>query len=161
LGISVLEDGNVSFAATIENAGIQTIHPKHTKLYIDQGRNSNKPVYEYGFHFMLEHKNNDDGTEDCVLCRRCKIENNNNYPIDTVPEPFKTEMTNGTLFTGCFELEHLSGKSIKYIRSRERFQEDIIIKFSSPGVYRATLLVITEDADCQCATKQFYIKSSN
>lgn len=158
LDISVLGDGNVAFAATIENVGIETIHPQYTKLYIDQGMNSNTEVYEYGFPFVLEHKNNNDGTEDCILCRRCKNEDGSNYPIDMVPDSFKREMTSGKLFTGCFDLRHLSERSIKYIRGHERFQEEIIIRFSNPGVYRATLVVITKDADCQCATKQFYIK---
>lgn len=71
-----------------------------------------------------------------MLCRRCKTEKDkSNYPIDAVPEKYKSEMRSGKLYTACFDLEHLSKKSIKYIQANERFQEDVIVKFSKSGVY--------------------------
>lgn len=157
LNVSVLDDGNVLFDATIQNEGLETIRPQYTKLYIDQGLDGIHTVYEYGFPFILEHMNN--GDDDCVLCTRCKKEKNGNYPIDSIPEPYQSKMTAGELQYGCFEMKHLSEKSIKYIRAHEHFQEDLILKFNKSGVYRATLVVITHNADCQCATKQFYVKT--
>lgn len=159
LNVSVLNDGNVLFDATIQNEGLVTVRPQYTRLYIDQGLPSEGPVYKYGFPFILEHKNS--GDNDCVLCTRCKIEGNQNYPIDSLPDKYKSEMISGKLYCGCFVMEHLSEKSIKYIRAHERFQEDVILKFDTSGVYRAILVVITHNADCQCATKQFYVKVDN
>lgn len=158
LDVTMLDDGNVQFEATIRNKGLVTIHPQYTKLYIDQGIPGNADISEYEFPFILEHK--DDTPEgDCILCTRCKHEKGtNDFPIDALDSKFKGLMRAGKLEYGCFALDHLSEKSIKYIRAHEQFQENVILNFKKTGVYRATLVVITHDADCQCATEQFYVK---
>lgn len=158
LDVSELEDGNVQFEATIRNNGLVTIHPRYTKLYIDQGIPGSSNISNYEFPFILEHKDmTPEG--DCILCDRCKREGGaNEFPIDTLKDKFKEKQSNGELEYRCFPMDHLSEKSIKYIRAHEQFQENIILNFKKPGVYRATLVVITHDADCQCATEQFYVK---
>lgn len=161
LDVSELEDGNVQFEATIRNNGLVTIHPRYTKLYIDQGIPGSRNISSYEFPFILEHKDmTPEG--DCILCDRCKREGGaNEFPIDTLKDKFKEKQSNGELEYHCFPMDHLSEKSIKYIRAHEQFQENIILNFKKPGVYRATLVVITHDADCQCATEQFYVKVPN
>lgn len=157
LDVTVLECGNVQFDVTIRNEGLVTILPKYTKLYIDQGIEGTSSISSYDFPFILEHKEHNNGN-DCILCNRCKAENGeNSFPIDVLPEKFKSAMRNDELEYECFPLDHLSAKSIKYIRAHEQFQENIILKFLKKGVYRATLVVITENADCQCATEQFFV----
>lgn len=158
LDVATLEDGNVQFEATIRNNGLVTIHPRYTKLYIDQGIPGTDDISGYEFPFILEHKDNTP-EGDCILCTRCKNENGTNaFPIDALDEKFKGKMRSGELEYGCYAMDHLSEKSIKYIRAHEQFQENIILHFKKTGVYRATLVVITHDADCQCATEQFYVK---
>lgn len=158
LDVTLLDDGNVQFEATIRNNGMVTIHPRYTKLYIDQGIPGYSNISNYDFPFILEHKDmTPEG--DCILCDRCKREGGaNRFPSDTLEDKFKS---NGELEYRCFPMDHLSEKSIKYIRAHEQFQENIILNFKKPGVYRATLVVITHDADCQCATEQFYVKVPN
>lgn len=158
LDVSVLSDGNVQFEATVRNEGLETILPRYTKLYIDQGMDGTGDISAYHFPFILEHKEHNE-ENDCILCNRCKAENGqNSFPIDVLPDEFKDKMRNGALEYGCFPMDHLSEKSIKYIRAHERFQENLILKFKKTGVYRATIVVITHNADCQCATEQFYVK---
>lgn len=158
LDVSVLEDGNVQFDATVRNEGFETILPQYTKLYIDQGMDGIDDISAYQFPFILEHKEHNE-ENDCILCNRCKAENGqNSFPIDVLPEEFKNKMKSGVLEYGCFPMDHLSEKSIKYIRAHEQFQENLILNFKKTGVYRATLVVITKNADCQCATEQFYVK---
>lgn len=158
LDVAVLEDGNVQFEAAIRNEGLETILPQYTRLYIDQGLEGVDDICGYDFPFILEHKERNEDN-DCILCNRCKAENGSiSFPIDVLPEQFKTKMKSGELEYGCFAMDHLSEKSIKYIRAHEQFQENLILKFKKSGVYRATLVVITKNADCQCATEQFYVK---
>lgn len=157
LEVTTLSDGNVQFDATIRNEGLETILPYYTKLYIDQGIEETKDISAYQFPFILEHKEHNDES-DCILCNRCKAEKGKNaFPIDVLPDKFESKMRSGELGYGCFPMDHLSEKSIKYIRAHEQFQENIILKFKKKGVYRATLVVITKNADCQCATEQFYV----
>lgn len=158
LDVTMLEDGNVQFEATVRNNGFVTIKPQYTKLYVDQGIPGNANISEYEFPFILEHKN-DTPEGDCILCTRCKHEKGTNkFPIDALEDKFKDLMLSRKLEYACFPLDHLSEKSIKYIRAREQFQENIILNFKKTGVYRATLVVVTHNADCQCATEQFYVK---
>ncbi|MBQ7328372.1 MAG: hypothetical protein IJX01_00495 [Oscillospiraceae bacterium] len=157
LDVDVLADGNVQFEATICNEGLVTILPQYTKLYIDQGIEGSGDICGYDFPFILEHKGHNE-ENDCILCNRCKAEQGrNSFPIDVLPEKFRNELRDRKLEYGCFSLDHLSEKSIKYIRAHEQFQENLILKFKKSGVFRATLVVITKNADCQCATEQFYV----
>lgn len=160
LDVEVLADGNVQFEATIRNEGIEKIFPQYTKLYIDQGIVGTGDICGYDFPFILEHKEHNED-KDCILCNRCKAEKgNNSFPIDALPDRFRNKMRDRKLEYGCFPMDHLSEKSIKYIRAHEQFQENLILKFKKNGVYRATLVVITQNADCQCATEQFYVNTN-
>ena len=155
-----LENNYVHVSATIENVGDTIIETDISNLYIDQGektvltndRNSSASgAYFFGFPFIFEHRGDVDGRPDCVLCRKCFKDHNYNYPDELVNK-------DDCLVRTHKQLDHLSNKSIKYIMPKEKFSEDVIIQFSKAGVYRATLFVgIKGDADCSCATKQFYI----
>ena len=164
--VSVLEKNMVLFSACIENIGNNKITTKVSNLYIDQGipaemgskvnvsgMNTSGAVC-YEFPFILEHvKDSDKGIPDCILCTRCK-ENMLVYPA----EHLKGRFQNSDLYHGNIELQHLSVKSIQYIYPGEKFSEDVIMQFKNEGVYRVTFIVTADgEADCSCATKQFFI----
>lgn len=108
-------------------------------------------AYYFHFPFILEHREDLNGRPDCVLCKKCFRDHNYSYPDELVSKDDDLVRTHEPL-------EHLSKKSIKYIMPKEKFSEDIIIQFTKAGVYRATFFVgMKGDADCSCATKQFYI----
>ena len=165
LGIKLLENNFVLFSASIQNVGDKKIETKIANLYIDQGEqqvlaNENKgsknvAVDYYEFPFILEHKEEIKGRPDCVLCKKCFRANDPNYPEEVVSQSLKGK---SDMFRAHYELKHLSQNSIKYINPNEKFSEDVIVQFKKHGVYRATLFVGAEgEADCCCATKQFYI----
>jgi len=162
-----LPDNMVRFSASIQNVGDKQIETKTSNLYIDQGlpvkltndRNSNDVgAKSFRFPFILEHRESIDGRPDCVLCKKCFRGNDNNYPEEIVDNSFKQD---ASLLRTHIVLEHLSHKSVQYINPKEKFSEDVVVQFKVAGVYRVTLFVGTAgEADCSCATKQFYIPKS-
>ena len=166
--VTILPDNYVRFSASIQNVGEKTIVTKTSNLYIDQGvatpLTNDRDCSDVGavcfmFPFILEHRQkNTDGRPDCVLCKKCFRENDYSYPEEIVASGIKG---NGNLLRTHIVLDHLSHKSVQYINPSEKFSEDVVIQISNAGVYRVTLFVGTEgDADCECATKQFYIPQS-
>lgn len=147
--------------------GDKELKTKTSNLYIDQGvetkltndrDKSDMGVKSYNFPFILEHREDINGRPDCVLCKKCFRANDYTYPEEIVDSSI--EGVESTLRTHIV-LEHISHKSIQYIRPREKFAEDVIVQFRDAGVYRVTLFVgIEGEADCMCATKQFYIPKS-
>jgi hypothetical protein len=168
LHVSTLPNNTVLFSASIENVGDKLITMKASNLYIDQGISVNKgsnvmvngneeigAVY-YEFPFILQHLDVKNEKHDCILCTKCKA-GDLSYPTDGLKDRFKGEK----LYRANIELEHLSEKSILYIKPKERFSEDVVLQIKNSGVYRVTFVVTTDgDADCECATKQFYIPKS-
>jgi hypothetical protein len=162
-----LDHNMVRFSAVIENVGDKRIETQISCLYIDQGAlvplvNDRDPSEShtvwFQFPFILEHKEEIKGRPDCVLCKKCFREKNPNYPEEIVTQDFKAK---GNLLRAHIPLDHLSYKSIKYINPKEKFSEDVILQFKDSGVYRVTFFVGTEGtADCECATKQFYVAES-
>ena len=165
-----LANKNVLFSAIVENVGDKTIKTKIANLYIDQGipePSGNKvkigdqveegAIY-YKFPFILEHKRIVDGRPDCILCTRCRDDEDLSYPEEQIKKD--KEFKNADLYHTNIPLWHLSDKSISYINPKEKFSEDVIVQFKKEGIYRVTLIVTTDDgeADCECATKQFLIK---
>lgn len=164
--VTVLENRTVLFSASIENVGDKTIITKSSNLYIDEGIEDPKgskididgkeeigAIY-YDFPFILQHRKNVKNRPDCVLCIKCRDEKDYKYPIDEIEERFK----NKKLYYANILLRHLSDESIQYINPKEKFSEDVILQFKKSGVYRVTFIVTTDgEADCECATKQFYI----
>jgi len=170
--VTVLDDNMVLFSASIENVGDKQIVTKTSNLYIDRGIEETddkiKAKY-YRFPFILKH-NKDvpmiiNGQEikrpDCVLCTRCRDENKREYPTEGIEDIGSyLHRKNEFLYTNLL-LRHLSEESIRYINPKEKFSEDVVLQFIHSGVYRVTFIVITEgEADCECATKQFYIPKS-
>lgn len=171
INVTTLQKNTVLFSASIENVGDKVIVPKISNLYIDQGIKldiGNKIIVNekevtgatyYEFPFILQH-NIKEGRPDCILAEKCKV-NKLEYPEECIDKIFKQD--DKKLYRTNIELEHLSEKSIKYINSKEKFSEDVVMQFSSSGVYRVTFIVTTQqdknypDADCQCATKQFFV----
>ncbi len=162
-----LPDNMVRFSASIQNVGDKELKTKTSNLYIDQGVETNLTndrdksdmgAKSYNFPFILEHREDINGRPDCVLCKKCFRDNDYTYPEEIVDASIKG--IENTLRTHIV-LEHISHKSIQYIRPREKFAEDVIVQFRDAGVYRVTLFVgIEGEADCMCATKQFYIPKS-
>lgn len=165
---TILPKNYVRFSASIENVGDKVIETNISNLYIDQGieinltndRDTNKVLgSQFRFPFILEHKEvSSDGRPDCVLCKKCFRELTEIYPEEIVEKDIK-----GTpdLLRSHIYLDHLSAKSVKYINPKEKFSEDVVVQFRNKGVYRVTLFVgCNGDADCECATKQFYIEKS-
>lgn len=164
--VKVLENRTVLFSASIENVGDKTIITKSSNLYIDEGIEDPKgskididgkeevgAIY-YDFPFILQHRKNVKNRPDCVLCIKCRDDKDYKYPIDEIEERFK----NKNLYYANILLRHLSDESIQYIYPKEKFSEDVILQFKKSGVYRVTFIVTTDgEADCECATKQFYI----
>jgi len=165
----------VRFSATIKNVGHKRIATRFSNLYIDEGVLSDESAdsAKYVFPFILKHETDVNGRPDCILCTKLREKNNYNsenmhYPKDALNSPsgqFKN------IFHTNVSLDHLSDKSIKYIDPQEKFSEDVIIQFKKSGVYRVTFIVLPHEhenyleygahaADCQCATKQFYIPTS-
>jgi arginine decarboxylase len=165
--VSQTVNGMVRFSASIENVGDKEIKTKTSNLYIDQGipaqltndrDSSDVGAKSFKFPFILEHREYIEGRPDCVLCKKCFRGNDYCYPEEIVDGSFKIDPR---LLRTHILLEHLSNKSILYILPGEKFSEDVVVQFKSAGVYRVTLFVGTEgEADCSCATKQFYISKS-
>lgn len=170
LRVKTLENNFVLFSASIQNVGDKQIETQIANLYIDQGvkkilvndRNSDDVgVVYYDFPFILEHKEEIEGRPDCVLCKKCFREHNVAYPEEVVSSAFRGGEGHEKLLRTHYSLDHLSSKSIKYINPQEQFSEDVLIQFKNAGVYRVTLFVGAEgNADCACATKQFYIPNN-
>lgn len=169
IDVKMMENNYVLFSAVIENVGDKRITTKVANLYIDQGKEENigskvnvngtlEPgaVY-YDFPFILEHKRFVNGRPDCILCTRCRDDGSLTYPEDQIKNNSKFKDLD--LYYTNIPLLHLSDKSINYINPKEKFSEDVILQFKNSGVYRVTFIVTTSDgeADCECATKQFYI----
>ena len=164
---TTLPDNMVRFSAYIENVGDKSIETKISNLYIDQGipaqvtndrDSSDVGAKRFIFPFILEHREYIEGRPDCVLCKKCFRDNNYSYPEEIVSPTIKGH---SRLLRTHIELDHLSHKSIQYINPKEKFSEDVVVQISEAGVYRVTLFVGTEgEADCSCATKQFYIPNS-
>lgn len=167
LADTLLPDNMVRFSASIQNVGDKELKTKTSSLYIDQGVETNLTndrdssdvgVKSYNFPFILEHREDINGRPDCVLCKKCFRENDYTYPEEIVDSSIKGI---GNLLRTHIVLDHISHKSIQYIRPKEKFAEDVIVQFRDAGVYRVTLFVgIEGEADCMCATKQFYIPKS-
>lgn len=167
INITILPKNYVRFSASIENVGDRVIETNISNLYIDQGieinltndRDTNTILgSQFKFPFILEHKELVDGRPDCILCKKCFREH-----IDTYPEEIVDKDIKGTasLLRSHICLDHLSAKSVQYINPKEKFSEDVVVQFRNKGVYRVTLFVgCNGDADCECATKQFYIEKS-
>lgn len=157
--ISTLQDDNmVIFSASIENLGDERIVPVVSNLYIDQGTPVDKGdgVF-YEFPFIHEHKGVQNIGERpvCILTDMCCNKSDLSYPISAIAEKFK----DNSLFKTNIELRHLGKDSLKYINTREKFTEDVAMQFKKSGVYRASLIVITE-LNCECSIKEFYIPKS-
>ena len=167
INITLLPKNFVRFSASIENVGDRVIQTNISNLYIDQGievnltndRDTNTTLgSQFKFPFILEHKELVDGRPDCVLCKKCFREH-----IDTYPEEIVDKDIKGTpsLLRSHIRFDHLSAKSVQYINPKEKFSEDVVVQFQNKGVYRVTLFVgCNGNADCECATKQFYIEKS-
>lgn len=167
INITILPKNYVRFSASIENVGDRVIQTNISNLYIDQGieinltndRDTNTILgSQFKFPFILEHKELVDGRPDCILCKKCFREH-----IDTYPEEIVDKDIKGTpsLLRSHISLDHLSAKSVQYINPKEKFSEDVVVQFRNKGVYRVTLFVgCNGAADCECATKQFYIEKS-
>lgn len=161
-----LKDNVVLFSASIQNVGEKIITLTTANLYFDEGLERGLPddLYQtkdgstatyFDFPFILEHKQNSpDGRPDCVICHKCFRGRDESYP----KEVLKGEHADGRLLHTHKLLDHLSEKSIKYICPKEKFTEDVLVRFPKAGAYRVTLFVGMDGmADCMCATKQFYI----
>lgn len=169
IDVKMMDNNYVLFSAVIENVGDKRITTKVANLYIDQGKAENigskvnvKGTLEpgavyYDFPFILEHKRFVNGRPDCILCTRCRDDGSLTYPEDQIKNNPKFKDLD--LYYTNIPLLHLSDKSINYINPKEKFSEDVILQFKNSGVYRVTFIVTTSDgeADCECATKQFYI----
>lgn len=168
INITILPKNFVRFSASIENVGDRVIETNISNLYIDQGieinltndRDTNTILgSQFKFPFILEHKElSADGRPDCVLCKKCFREHIDTYPEEIVAIDIKGAPN---LLRSHISLDHLSAKSVQYINPKEKFSEDVIVQFRNKGVYRVTLFVgCNGAADCECATKQFYIEKS-
>lgn len=169
INVTTLPNKHVLFSAVVENVGDKTIKTKIANLYIDQGKpeatgskvdingaQEEGAVY-YKFPFILEHKRIVNGRPDCILCTQCRDDENLSYPEEQIKKD--SEFKGFELYHTNIPLWHLSYKSIAYINPKEKFSEDVIVQFKKEGIYRVTFVVTTTDgeADCECATKQFYI----
>ena len=161
-----LKDNVVLFSASIQNVGDKKISLTTANLYFDEGVESSLPddLYQskegstatyFDFPFILEHKQNSpNGRPDCVICHKCFRGRDESYPREVL----NGVHNNGKALHTHKVLDHLSEKSIKYISPKEKFTEDILVRFPKAGAYRVTLFVgMAGKADCMCATKQFYI----
>lgn len=168
INITLLPKNFVRFSASIENVGDRVIQTNISNLYIDQGieinmtndRDTNTVLgSQFKFPFILEHKElSPDGRPDCVLCKKCFRQHIDTYPEEIVDKDIKGD---SNLLRSHISLDHLSAKSVQYINPKEKFSEDVVVQFRNKGVYRVTLFVgCNGDADCECATKQFYIEKS-
>ena len=165
----------VRFSATIQNVGNRRIATRFSNLYIDEGvaRNTSPSAVKYEFPFILEHKTDVNGRPDCILCT--KLREKNTFQNENLSYPKDALACDTGRFDSIFHtnipLRHLSDESIKYIDPQEKFSEDVVMQFKKAGVYRVTFIVLphendtdlkynAHEADCQCATKQFYIPTS-
>lgn len=169
INVTTLPDKYVLFSAIVENVGDKTIKTKISNLYIDQGipevtgnkvdidGSPNEGAVYYKFPFILEHKRMVNGRPDCILCTQCRDDDNLSYPEEQIRKD--PDFKSADLYRANIPLLHLSNKSIAYINPKEKFSEDVVVQFKKKGIYRVTLIVTTDDgeADCECATKQFYI----
>jgi hypothetical protein len=180
-----LVDNIVRFSASIQNVGDKRIAVRFSNLYIDSGveaplqNQPNMSATKYDFPFILEHKvNNKDGQPDCILCSKLRENTDKQYEKRNLeyPEDALSKENDHNKYKNIFHknipLKHLSDESIKYIDSKEKFSEDVVMQFLKKGVYRVTFIVLPFDdndpelkygacgSNCQCATKQFYIPNS-
>ena len=131
----------------VENMGRNRIVPQNVYLFVDEGIEKNKRIE---FPFCLKHE---EGENDCVLGKKCKSGGINSFPLDLVPDDFKS------VFHRSFKMQNLSAEAIMFIDPGEKFSEDIVLNLN-PGIYRATAVWTAVKSDCICATKQFVVPQS-
>lgn len=133
-------------SCSYENLGTKQIIPKNVYLFVDQGL-ENEGIFQ--FPFMLKHEA---GEYDCVLSKRCKVGGLLQFPKD-----LQTESKFKNTYTALISLKHLSSESILFIDPGEKFTEDTVLRLPDKGVYRASIVFTATNADCSCATRQFFI----
>ena len=149
---------NVIFSCSIQNIGKRAIALHNTYLYIDEGI-YNPKTQQYEFPFLQRKYLGIEGIadEDCIGCALCR-KNEAEYPMKYLHiNQFYGDSAN-TVFCRCYEVPHLSSKSILYMAPKERFTEEIVVKIDK-GVYRAILMCVPkpETCDCMCCDKCFCV----
>jgi hypothetical protein len=181
LNVQVLPERYCIFSVSIENVGKETIKLLRSNVLIDEGvktlfgnevvgnesfenekkrnndKNNKKEQMISNFYFPLltrYSQGKDDEGHDCELSKAL-YDKKLAYPDDEM----KTNA--GKLIHTNYEVERFSEKSIRNIKPKEKYTDDIVFKFSKDGVYRGLFIVVTENARCSCSSKQFVVKDKS
>lgn len=124
---------------------LQSSHPKRllidkAYLFVDTGDFSGEVCK---FKHILCHNY---GEESCLIAKKMNQNGISTYQ-DINPDNPKG------IF---FELVHLSSATILYLDPHEEFSDECVLQLGE-GVYRAMFIVTFKNADCNCATKHFFI----
>lgn len=152
----------VTISCSISNIGTKSIYPYLTNLYISEGIEKNESnVTRYDFERITEHQIDRSTGEcfDCQVAKHCKNESIDDisgkisFPPCGDESPFKNKLR------FCYNLRQLSYFTLVHIMPKETFRQDVILKISNPGVYRAFAIYTGKEwDDCICTTKLFTIK---
>ena len=143
--ISVQSFGNKA----IITCTLQSSHPKRllidkAYLFVDTGTYTDKICK---FKHILCHQY---GEESCLVEKKMSKNSISTY------QDINPDNPNGIFF----ELLHLSSATILYLDPNEEFSDECVLDLPE-GVYRAMFIVTFKNADCNCATKHFFIGQTN
>jgi len=157
----VVDAEMVTISCSISNIGTKSIYPYLTNLYISEGIEKNENgVIKYDFEGITEHQVDRSTGEcfDCQVAEYCKKESIDDssgkisFPPCADDSPFKDKMR------FCCNLRQLSYFTLVHIMPKESFRQDVILKITNPGVYRAFAIYTGKEwDDCICTTKLFKI----
>lgn len=158
---ATVENEYVTISCAITNTGTKSIYPYLTNLYISEGiEKTENNVSKYIFEAITEHQIDRSTGEcfDCQIAEHCKKENVDEntgkitFPSCSDGSPFKNKLRY------CCNLRQLSYFTLVHIMPKETFREDVVLKISSPGVYRAFVIYTGKEwDDCICTTTIFRI----
>lgn len=149
---------NTVFSCSIQNIGTTKIGLHNTFLFIDEGI-YNPESQQYDFPFFQKKFLGLEGVayDDCIGCALCR-KGEARYPSEFAHIKEFYEKSESNVFCRCYQLPHLSSKSILYMAPNERFTEELVIKISK-GVFRAILMCVPDQktCDCMCCNRCFCV----
>ncbi len=146
------EEEHTIITTTIANQGTRRINQQHIYLLVDYGLQPDKDNPRARFPFILKHGEKEDY---CGLCKACKKEK----AICKLPDNLfeESDCNCKNYFRRLVRLDELCQEGRLSLDPGEEFTQDTAFKLPKKGVYRATVIWLSHNTDCICATKVFVV----
>lgn len=159
-----VEGEYVTISCSVTNSGTKSIYPYLTNLYVSEGVECvENGITRYIFEPITEHQIDRSTGEcfDCKVATYCKNEiiddltGEITFPPCNAKSPFRDKLRY------AINLRQLSYFSLVHIMPKETFQEEIVLKIATPGIYRAFVIYTGKEwDDCICASTIFKLNEN-